>query len=99
MKINLIFEGRLDFDTVKSSRRETVCAGGHIIEYGLFEISKASDSVFCITVSESDGCEARIISSRCDAEQAFELVFEGACPPCTLDDVLSDLELLKYNIL
>ncbi|MBE6600633.1 MAG: hypothetical protein E7640_05500 [Ruminococcaceae bacterium] len=99
MKINLIFEGRLEIERVKRVRRESVCAGGRIIEYGLFEFASETDCAYCITVSESDLCEARIISSRSDAENAFLLISQGCCPPYVLDDVLCDLELNSYNIL
>ncbi len=95
MKINIKFDGRLEFDRIKTVRREAYCVGDRIINYGLFEFASPRASLFCLTVGDAEECEARIIDSRVDAKKLFFMIAEGGCAPCALDDVLADI----YNIL
>lgn len=91
MEIQLHFECRLDFEVIRSVRRETVCVGGRTVEYRLLAFEGAAETFFCISAAGDGECTACVLCPAVNANKAFETIFSGGCAPCTLRDVVDDM--------
>ena len=80
------------FDDVKLQRSDTLCVGGRTLYYALLLLSREDKTEFAIAIGDGFESELRLISEDLPSDAVYEAIFMGGVTPCTLADVIDDME-------
>ena len=80
------------FDEVKMEKNDEICVGGRTVYYALMRVFSNGEMAYAIAAGDGLEAELRFIPNSLDAGTVYDIILSGEVAPCTLGDVLEDME-------